>query len=76
MEYQVVYSAALERQRLGLTLSSYQGPSTLAAFGAEDSLHNCDVEDMYKHAQKVKLPFSRRGRPKSVWHRNRSKAAA
>lgn len=36
--YEVVYSAALERQGKGLTLSGHCGPSTLKAFEREEPI--------------------------------------
>lgn len=80
-DYEVVYSAALERQGLGLSLSTYRGNSTLTAFAAEDSLHFGDINDAYKRAQAVRpYHYTRHGRgPANIdspWHANRSKRAA
>ena len=68
MDYEVVYSAALERQGLGMVLSGARGNSTLLAFAAEDSLHHSEVTALYKKAQRTRLPIRRPQR----WHVNRS----
>lgn len=64
MDYEVVYSAALERQGLGMTLSGARGPSTLVAFATVDSFTYGDIKALELKARKIKF--------RNPWHVNRS----
>lgn len=44
--YEVVYSAALERQGLCMSLSQVAGPSSLVAFDALDTLAHGDAREL------------------------------
>lgn len=53
MDYEVVYSAAMERQGRGLSLSAYHGASTLASLRYRDTLNAGDVAYLYRTLERT-----------------------
>jgi hypothetical protein len=75
--YEVVYSAALERQGLGMSISGFQGQSTLIGFDAIEGWRAGEAREI-AHSLRNYDPqlIGNNKRYRSPWHRNRSKQAA
>jgi hypothetical protein len=78
MEYEVVYSAALERQGRGITLSGHRGASTLTAWSSVATWDHGESFALFKQLRKYDPSVRQPVRFGAInrWHRNRSKRAA
>ncbi len=75
-EYEVVYSAALERQGLCNPLSGFEGQSTLLGFDALDTLAHGDARALANSLRNYDPQYYGRNKRFAAWHAIRSKQAA